>query len=188
MNDKTIIETARIRIVPFSEEHLTERYVQWLNDPEVVRYSDQRFRSHSIESCREYWKSFQGSDNYFWALVANDSSIGHFGNMNAYVDTRHSVVDVGILLGERSLWGKGYGSEAWIGVLGYLLRDKGFRKVTAGTLSVNHGMLKIMERSGMVSDGVRQRQYVFEGTPVDMVHAAAFRDQWKEPHSSRGST
>jgi ribosomal-protein-alanine N-acetyltransferase len=181
MKDTSEIETARIRVVPFAEGHLSERYVGWLGDPEVVRYSDQRYRTHTLASCRDYWKSFDGSANYFWAMVAKDPALGHFGNMNAYVDERHGVVDVGILVGERSVWGKGYGTEAWVGVLDFLLRTRGFRKVTAGTLSVNHGMRKIMERSGMEPDGVRSGQYVFEGAAVDVVHAAAFRDRWRRP-------
>ncbi len=166
------IRTARLAIAPVTEEHLTPRYVGWLNDPEVVRYSEQRFKTHTLDSCRAYLESFAGTDNLFLALIAD--SEGHIGNMTAYVD-RYGVVDVGILVGERAVWGRGYGSEAWQSVCGALI-DGGARKVTAGTLSVNQGMLAIMERAGMVPDGRRVRQCLIDGREVDVIYAALFPD------------
>jgi ribosomal-protein-alanine N-acetyltransferase len=176
MAQSSVIETKRLLIVPFSEEHLTPRYVSWLNDPEVVRYSNQRYRTHTLQSCREYWESFEGTPNYFWAVVARDVQLGHIGNMTAYVNTIHSVADVGILIGEQAVWGRGYGSEAWIAVCDYLLHGLGIRKVTAGTLSIHTAMLAVMRRTGMVEDGRHTRQCLFEGREVDMVHAAFFRE------------
>jgi RimJ/RimL family protein N-acetyltransferase len=179
-----ILETPRLTVVPFSERYLTQRYVDWLADPEVVRFSEQRWRTHTLASCRGYWESFAGTPNEFWAIVAKDPALGHVGNLNAYVEERHGVADVGILLGERAVWGKGYGTEAWVAVMRHLFETRGMRKITAGTVSSNVGMLRIMERAGMVEDGRRARQYVYDGEVVDVVYAAAFRDNW-QPRSPR---
>jgi len=173
-----MIVTPRLRITPFAEQYLTLRYVGWLNDPEIVKFSDQRFIEHTLASCREYWQSFTNSPNFFWAIICRDSELGHIGNINAYVDIQHSVADVGILVGERRAWAKGYGLEAWLAVCEYLFRVGNVRKITAGTLSVNVGMLKIMERAGMIDDGRRRRQHLWNGEPVDVIYAALFRDDW----------
>jgi ribosomal-protein-alanine N-acetyltransferase len=174
---KDAILTTRLRIAPFAAEHLTARYVGWLNDPDVARFSEQRHSLHTLESCRHYWRSFEGTPHYFWAIVAQDSALGHIGNINAYVDALNQVADVGILIGERSAWGNGYGSEAWQAVCNYLLGEGGMRKVTAGTLAVNIGMRKVMERTRMVPDGCRARQCLFEGREVDVVYMARFREE-----------
>ena len=179
MAEGPILETSRLRIVPFSELYLTPRYVSWLNDPEVVRFSEQRHRVHTLESCRSYWLSFSGTPHYFWAIVVTDGTLGHIGNINAYVDTENQVADVGILIGEKGLWGQGYGLEAWKSVCDYLLGEGGMRKVTAGTLAVNTGMRKIMERAGMVEDGRRHRHYIFEAREVDVIHGAIFRQDYR---------
>jgi RimJ/RimL family protein N-acetyltransferase len=60
----------------------------------------------------------------------------------------------------------------------FLLRTAGLRKITAGTLSVNAPMLRLMDRVGMVPDGRRARHQLWEGQEVDIVHAALFRDGW----------
>jgi RimJ/RimL family protein N-acetyltransferase len=151
--------------------------VGWLNDPEVVRYSEQRHRIHTIESCREYWRSFVGTPHHFWAILVSGSQLGHIGNINAYVDEKNRLADVGILIGEKTAWGQGYGLEAWIAVCMHLLNEQGVRKVTAGTSAANKGMLRIMEKSGMVADGRRVRQYIFEGKETDIIHMALFNDK-----------
>lgn len=177
MAEGAVIETPRLRIVPFSEAYLSSRYVSWLNDPEVVRYSEQRHRRHTLESCRQYWQSFKDSPNFFWAITAVDTKIGHIGNINAYIDENNSTASVGIMIGERRVWGKGYGLEAWMAVCHYLRQDIGIRKVTAGTVALNKGMLRIMEKSGMVADGRWIRQCVVDGEEVDIIFAALFRNE-----------
>lgn len=173
------IETPRLRMVPFAERHLTERYVGWLNDPVVVRYSEQRFREHSLESCRTYWNSYAGTPHLFWAIEVKEAVESHIGNINAYLDANHGVADVGILIGAREAWGHGYGTEAWIAICDHLFREQGVRKITAGTASLNHGMRSIMRKAGMEEDGCRRAQLLIEGEEVDVVHAALFRDAWE---------
>jgi ribosomal-protein-alanine N-acetyltransferase len=174
----SVIQTKRLRIVPFSEEYLTEQYVNWLNDPEVVRFSENRHRPHTVESCRQYLHSFGGTDNRFWAVLRAEAGLEHIGNMNAYVDKANQLADVGILIGEKSCWGKGYGLEAWLGVCDYLFRQAGMRKVSAGALCTNRSMLSIMHRAGMVEDGRRRRHCMVGEEEVDLVHAAVFRETW----------
>ncbi len=80
---------------------------------------------HTLESCRDYRQSFADTSNHFWAIIAHDAALGHIGNINAYVDVENSVADVGIMIGERSAWGQGYGTEAWQAVCNYLLKECG---------------------------------------------------------------
>src|SRR5215470_15182311 len=174
-----IIETARLRIEPFGERHLSERYVGWLNDPQVVRYSEQRFQTHTLESCLAYLQSFAGTPHYFWALIAKHGALGHIGNLNAYVEPRHGIADLGILIGERQAFRQGFGLEAWRAVCGYLFSSGVARKISAGCLAVNLPMSRIMKQAGMVPDGVRANHSLFEGKPVDIVHSALFVEDWQ---------
>src|SRR4051812_9779295 len=97
----SIIQLENCRILSFGPEHLTERYVGWLNDPEVVKFSEQRHKTHSIESSQRYFESFIGSSNYFLAIEAADETLGHIGNISIAVDLENGVADVSILIGEK---------------------------------------------------------------------------------------
>lgn len=156
--DGAVIETERLCIYPFQDRFLTERYVGWLNDKDVMRYSEQRHRTHTMESCRTYVATFDGSPNLLWAICTKEKKPCHIGNASAYVDEVASVADVGILVGERWVWGQGYGSEAWTGICDYLLRVRGVQKITAGTRTANRSMLGVMRKAGMVPDDERNRE------------------------------
>lgn len=170
------LESARVRLVALGPAHLTERYVSWLNDREVVRYSEQRYVRHTLDSCAAYLRSFQGTPHYLWAIEAHTPPLGHIGNLNAYVDERNRTADLGILIGDKGAWRQGFGREAWRAACSFLLRSARVRKVTAGTLATNAGMLAIMRATGMVEDGRRVRQMLVDGAEVDVIHAALFKE------------
>jgi len=179
MSDSPEILTKRLSIVPFWERFLTQQYVNGLNDPDVVRYSTQRHQKHTLETCRQYWQSFAGTPHYFWAIVEREEGLGHIGNMNAYINIHDRVADLGILLSNKSVTGRGYACEAWLAVCGYLFEQAGIRKITAGTCTANKPMLALMAATGMIEDGRRIRQAIVEGQEMDIIHAALFCDSWK---------
>ncbi len=165
--------------MPFSEQHLTETYVGWLNDPEVVRYSEQRHRTHTLESCRAYARGFAGSGDSFLAVEAD--GLGHIGNLVVTRDAPNACADMSIMIGAPAARGQGYGTEAWGAVLKHLLKIEGLRKVTAGTMAANKGMVAVMRRTGMTIEATRPCQFLLDGEEIDLVMAGALADSWTEP-------
>jgi RimJ/RimL family protein N-acetyltransferase len=168
------IETSRLRLVPLDERHLTARYVGWLNDPSVVRYSEQRHRRHDLETCRRWLETMWAGGHSLWAIETRELPLGHAGNIAAYIDIANKVADMTILIGERAAWGQGIGAEAWGAACDWLIARALMRKVTGGTMAANRAMVRIMERTGMRPDGVRTGQFLLDGQAVDLVHYARF--------------
>lgn len=162
--------TERLCVRPFTEDDISPGYIGWLNDPGVVRFSELRHTTHDADSCRQYLKSFIGSPHYYWAICLASTPVLHVGNITAHVDLPNGRADVGILLGNKSVWGKGYGLEAWSAVCTYLLGLSHIRQVTAGAMASNLAMQKIAERAGMVRDAVRPAYFLLEGRPEDAVY------------------
>jgi len=160
----------------FTKENITADYLDWLNDPDVVRYSNQRFRSHTFESSVDYLNSFSGGDNLFIAVSLKDND-KYVGTMSVYFSAEHETADIGIMIGDKSCWGEGVGFDAWSAVLSFLLDVVKIRKVTGGTLECNKGMLKIMLNSGMKGDGTREAQELVNQQPQDVLHFAKFRNE-----------
>lgn len=159
-------ELVDIRV--FGPDDITDAYVGWLNDPVVVRYSNQRFRTHDRQSCADYLSTFAGSDNLFLSVRRRDTGQA-IGTMTVYFSRYHRTADVGIMIGASDAWGRGYGQDAWSTVVNWLAGRAGMRKVTAGALASNVPMIRLMERAGMVREAVRARQELMDGEPVDIV-------------------
>ena len=133
-------------LVLFNPDHICDEYVGWLNDKEVVKYSNQRFKHHDINSCLAYYRSFECSENLFIAIHSKVQN-KFIGTMPVYYSKYHDVADIGIMIGDKNYWGKGLGYEAWKLLMNFLISEVNVRKVTGGTLSCNSSMIKIMKKT-----------------------------------------
>lgn len=153
----------------------TKYHVEWLNDPVVVQYSEQRHVKHDLVSCQDYINSFRGQKDHIWSVTTIKTGL-HIGNITAVHDVPNNVSDVGILLGERDCWHQGYGTEAWKAVCEFLLGEKdGCRKIEAGCMADNTAMLRIFNHTGMKCEGERKNHFLLNGRPVNLMQYARFR-------------
>ena len=172
----TIIATKRLLIEPPGEFVLGENIkavVRWLNDPDVVKYSEQRHFRHTAGTQLDYLNKFPAIGHYREIYYG-----GKFiGTMAAYVDRENSVADLGILIGDKEYWGKGLGTEAWQAFCDYLINN-GIRKIEAGMMGCNFGMVKICRKTHMEEEGRRWSHFLvdFHGQPVatDLIQYARF--------------
>lgn len=164
-----------VELRQFTADHICEDYLNWLNDPEVVRFSNQRFKTHDGASSQAYLRSFDGGNNLFLAVHLKQSGL-FVGTMTAYFSMPHKTVDIGIMIGNKDYWGRGVGSDAWKTLMAYLLQFDCVRKVTGGTLRCNSGMVNIMLKAGMQPDGVRVAQELVENIPQDILYFARFKN------------
>jgi len=165
--------TPRLNLRPFKAVDINSSYLGWLNDPEVMRFSNQRFEKHTVESCTAYLASFTGCSNCFLLIELLEDQ-RPIGTATVYRNNQHGTADIGLMVGERRCWGQGYGREAWQAVLEALMGEVGMRKVTGGTARPNRAMVRIMEQSGMVLEAVRVGQEIIEGELVDLLYYARF--------------
>jgi [ribosomal protein S5]-alanine N-acetyltransferase len=166
-----ILERVSIRL--FSTRDISDDYISWLNDPEVMKFSNQRFSSHNRKTCEDFFNSIQSLDAIFLVIIFKENKEA-VGTMTVYFSRNHQTADIGIMLGNKAFWDTGLGTEALDGVMEFLFKKVGIRKVTSGTLSCNKGMIRICEKAGMVPDGVRKNQELIKDKPYDIVYFAKF--------------
>jgi RimJ/RimL family protein N-acetyltransferase len=174
--DSLTLEGRAVALKSFSIGNITPNYIAWLNDPEVVKYSNQRFFLHNTDTCLEYFLSFIGTNNIYLAIYLKEENL-YVGTMTVYISIAHETADIGILIGDKKNWGKGIGQEAWVLMVDWLIKVAKVRKVTGGAIRSNVHMTKIMVNSGMKNDGVRVEQELLDGKPQDIVYFAKFRNQ-----------
>ena len=173
-----VLETPRLVLQPFPDDLLTDTYVGWLNDPDVVRFSEQRHMTHTLESCRDFIASFTGTPHGLWAIRDKTRGLCHIGNISTEVDPHTATGDIRILIGDRAAWGTGLGGEAWMAVMAHLFDDLGLAQVTAGTLAGNTGMLKVMEKSGMRETHRRPGPTPIDGRTMEIIYACRRAQDW----------
>lgn len=141
-----------------------ELFAGWLNDPEVVRYSENRHKQHTPESQRYYW-TFEKPSLYYVIHVQKPE--GPIGAISADIDKNNGLANVSIMIGDKSAWGKGFGFEAWECFCNYLIVEKGIRKLEAGCMSTNITMINICLKYGMRPEAQIPAHFVAPN-PVDL--------------------
>lgn len=162
-----------LEIIPFTQEMITTQYIAWLNDPVVVRYSEQRHRFHDEKSCESFYRSLDNSPSHFSAIFEGKIGLGHIGNISTTVNVPNSTADIAIMIGEKESWGKGFGFLSWKMVMDELLRLN-FRKITGGCMLENDAMIRVMEKSGMKHEYTRTKSFLLNGSEVDSIHFSIY--------------
>jgi [ribosomal protein S5]-alanine N-acetyltransferase len=165
--------TRRLTFGPvLSTEAELREIIGWLNNPDVVRFSEQRHKHHTIETQLAYIQALNPGDLYL-AIYENGIMIG---TTLATIDLHNMVANVGIMIGYTSKWRHGLGYEAWAGVCDHLLKDfYRIRKVEAGCMACNTGMMGICAHYGMMEEGRQDDHFSVNGSYTDLVYWGKFK-------------
>lgn len=78
----------------------------------------------------------------------------HIGNCVCYnIDTIRKEAELGILVGDRSYWGKGYGTDAVKTLMDYIFQELGIKRIFLHTLEWNIRAQECFERCGFIPCG-----------------------------------
>jgi RimJ/RimL family protein N-acetyltransferase len=150
-----ILRGRRVKLRPFAEGDITPRYLGWLSDPEVNRFS-RRFGSPPVgaHEARSYMASLAPDEV---VLAIETDRHGHVGNLKyGPIDRGRCRSDISIVIGEKDIWGQGIGKEAIYLATRYLFEVEHLDRVDAG--SGNPAFLAMVESLGWRREGVLDRK------------------------------
>lgn len=96
------------------------------------------------------------------------------------IDARNGTATLGILIGEKTHWGKGIGEKAITMILKYAFYFLNLRKVNLSVFSENERAKKLYKKCGFIVEGVRKENFYRNGKYVDEVCMAVFRKDWED--------
>jgi RimJ/RimL family protein N-acetyltransferase len=162
------LESERLAFRELNASDANERYYSWLNDPEINQFLENRFFPSSIESIREYILSMNASKaNLFCAILLKDGN-RHIGNIKlGPINWIHRYAEIGLLLGEKDCWGKGYATEAIKSIVDFGFAQLNLHKITAGCYETNIGSSKAFQKAGFMIEGMQKSQFFSKGKYID---------------------
>jgi len=165
----------RVKLRAFELED-AEPYRAWVNDPEIARLVD-RAAPVSREEHQAWYAALTSSPDNLVFAVERLKDGAFIGLVWLYrINWRHRRAEVRIVLGERTAWGGGHGTDAL-----RLLRRIAFgpinlEKLWADVLTTNPRGVAAFERAGFVREGLLRGDRVVEGRRVDVVRLGVQRD------------
>jgi len=129
--------------------HAGGPYLAWMNDPEIMAYTESRFAAHDRASLAAFIAAMNDSPaNLLLGLFSRDDD-AHIGNIKlGPVEAGHQRAWIGIVIGDRDRWGQGLAGQAIDAVANHGLENLGLRRVLAGIYADNQGSLKAFLKAG----------------------------------------
>jgi RimJ/RimL family protein N-acetyltransferase len=176
-----MIEGEHVRLRTLEKSDLATLH-RWMNDREVMAWA--RFTPDFMISLsaleKEYEKELAGEDHDRITFVVEDLADGKAIGWCAVRtwDHKHVSANLGIGLGEKAYWGKGYGTEAVTLLLGIVFDQQAWHRAELYTLAENERAIRSAEKCGFRRCGLEHESTYYDGAHHDVVEMELLRAEW----------
>ncbi len=171
-----VIENSRLGLAKLTPAFSSRDYLAWLNDPEVQRYTRRRGRVVSEKEMCEFINKSASSGDWHWAIVLKDNE-QHVGNISLNsIDHLNSSAELSIMIGDRSVWGKGVAQEA-IRLATQFAFDT-LELIRLWAESPNPAFNAIMKKLGWRKEGERRSAFLVDAAYLDLECWSLLKNEW----------
>lgn len=170
----------RIRLRHVERDDLP-KFVEWMNDPEVTRGLSMYLPLSFDEELNWYEEvlkrpneerplAVEVQQEEGWQLVGNSSFFS--------IDWRNRSAEIGIFIGDRSLWDQGYGTEAMQLLLQHGFATLNLHRIFLRVFAGNQRAIHVYEKIGFVHEGCQRQAEYHEGKFHDVLLMSVLRPEW----------
>jgi RimJ/RimL family protein N-acetyltransferase len=160
----------RVMLRPLALRDINRRYLAWLNDQEVTAYLETGVFPTDMRELKNFYKKISNSKTDMMFAIIDKRTDLHIGNIKlGAINWVHRYADMGIMIGEKRYWGRGYGGEALGLVLGYAFKRLNLNKVILGVYSNHRRAIGMYEKAGFHIEGRIKKLLRSEGRYVDKI-------------------
>ncbi|MGB3365867.1 MAG: GNAT family protein [Acidaminobacteraceae bacterium] len=153
---------------------------KFINDPEVSRNLSPR--TPFLATLKDEKAFLDGisfmKDTYNFAIEAKDSNkyIGGCG-INE-IDWKNSVATVGIMIGDKDYWSKGYGTDAMKLLVKFIFEQMNVNKIKLNVYSFNERARKCYLRTGFTQEGILREELFRDGKYHDIILMGILKSEY----------
>jgi RimJ/RimL family protein N-acetyltransferase len=182
-----VIYGDRVRLRRIERDDLP-RFVEWLNDPELREHLA-TFYPLSQAQEQQWFESMLRLEPALhpFAIEARlrpsrkKDEWTHIGTIGLHnLDWKNRSTEVGLFIGRKDLWGKGYGTAALRALVGFAFAELNLHRVWLRVFETNPRARRSYEKTGFTLEG-RLRQDRFHGGRYhDTLVLSLLREEWQD--------
>lgn len=178
MTDK-ILTGEKVRLVVTNIEQDAKLLAEWDRDSEYQRLlNGDPANLFAPGKIKEFFEKEIGSMAFFIIERIEDGKrIGLIDLSGFNYAARNAWVGIGI--GERDLWGQGYGTDAMRVLLRYAFEQMNLNRVTLNVFEFNQRGYKSYEKAGFKLEGRLSKVLVKGGKRYDLIFMGCLRHDWE---------
>ncbi|MCE9645604.1 MAG: GNAT family N-acetyltransferase [Chloroflexi bacterium] len=185
---KDIYRGSLVRLADESPEMMAKAHTQWDRDTEQHRLADSEpAQLWSEKKIKEFLEKREknNSQSFRFAIrtLADDQLIGGVG---LWVSSwSHADTWLGISIGDRRYWGKGYGTDAMRLAVQYAFVELNLRRVSLGLHAYNERALRTYQKVGFKLEGRMRGEGLRDGVRFDSLWMGILREEWLAAEASK---
>ncbi len=170
----------RIRLRGVEKRDIPKFY-EWINDPEVTEglaiylpmsMSDEEkwFEGVGSRDPHEKPMAIEIKEDKDWKLIGNCS----FFN----IEWTHRAGELGIMIGDKSVWNQGYGTETMQLLLQHGFETLNLNRIYLRVYSTNPRALRAYEKAGFILEGTLREAVYRHGKYANDYVMSVLRSEW----------
>jgi len=178
---KDLYRGSLVRLSDESPEVLAKAYVKWNQDTEQHRLADDDpAQLWSGKKLKEYIeKRAENSSRSFRFSIRTLAEDTLIGSVSLWIGSwTHAEAWMGISIGERDYWGKGYGTDAVRLILQYGFIELNLYRISLGLHAYNERALKSYEKAGFKMEGRMRGEGWRDGVHYDSLWMGILCEEW----------
>lgn len=162
-------------------------FVRWFNDAETNSFLSMR-APLSIELEEDWFEravAQQGKDGYHFVIcrLDDDRPIGTIGLFA--LDHVNGSAGMGITIGEKELWGQGFGGDALNALLDFGFGELRLERIWLDVYDFNTRARRSYEKCGFTLEGTKRHAFYRNGRHIDVQLMAILRAEWEHLQRKR---
>lgn len=153
-------------------------WVAWFNDPEVTEFTGMEVGQVTLEGEQRWFEAVTAPDykDHHWQIDVQGT---HIGGCSLALTHGDRQAELGIVIGERAYWGKGYGTAALCEVLRRGFVELKLHRIHLQALAANARGIRCYEKAGFRHEGLHRQASWKRGAWRDAVTMAILEEEWE---------
>ncbi len=155
-------------------------FVKWFNDPEVTQFL-LRSPPMGMEEEERWFEHLRDREEKVFSIETLEGKlIGNIGII--HTDYNDRKADIGIAIGEKDYWSRGYGRDAITLLLAYMFDEMNMERVWLYADEKNERAISCYESCGFKREGLLRHNHFKNGVYTDDIIMAVVREEWRLAH------
>lgn len=153
---------------------------RWFSDVELLRLTS--YHNIMPQTVRDQEKRYdrmrkEDQDYTFGVRIQYEEKLIGIISIND-PDWRSRWASIGVTIGEKAYWGKGYGTEAIGILLRYAFYELNLNRIELDVASYNERAIRSYKKAGFQQEVVRRQALYRDDTYYDIIVMSILRDEW----------
>jgi len=175
-----MISGSRINLRPWRKEDI-DLFIKWFNDPEVTIYIGNAFPNLTREAEEHLYEEHgKEKDRTMYVIELKDTGQA-IGNCSLFdIDLKNRSGEIGIVIGEKDYWSKGYGREAINLLLQVGFDGYGLNRIQLRYGDFNRRGENCYRAVGFKEEGRLRQAWYVKGEYYDEVMTSILASEYRE--------